>query len=288
MIRFKIYFFNRSFINVFKKIIFYQIWENDKFDFNYFKIVDNVKYKIISRIFLKISNDKFEKCILLKYDNTNQYRIFNLIKQKIKLTKKVRFHEQNYKSNLKIRSNINVNHESSITTTNINKIFDQKIFFNQNINHNENFSNKKTRSQNFYNKTLFVECQRHLELKIFDSNQNVEICDLNQHNVCDLFEKIQITIVKFQNQNKNLAIFISILFVNVEIYQNITKKIFNHFFDFDSQKFINYKKIIFFFQQFHWYIFMKNKLKSHKKKIFEYSFSFLMSNEFWMINEFTN
>ena len=72
IIRFKIYFLNRSSINAFKeKITFYQIWEHVVSNLNHYKIVENVEYKIISRVFLKLFNDKVEKCIFLRYDDSN-------------------------------------------------------------------------------------------------------------------------------------------------------------------------------------------------------------------------
>ena len=137
MIRFKIYFLNRSFTNAFKEITFYQVWKNEKLDLNHFRIVDNVEYKIISRAHLKISNDRVEKCILLRYDDINQYRILNLMKQKIKLIKDVRFQKQNHKSNLKIRSNINVNHESSIKNDEHQQVVNYDDEYRQVVNYDD-------------------------------------------------------------------------------------------------------------------------------------------------------
>ena len=103
----------------------------------------------------------------------------------------------------------------------------KKNFISQIIDQQENFFNKKIRFKDFYYETLFVECQQHFESNFFN-----------------ILEKIQIIIIKFQNQNKNFAIIVFVLFVNVEVYQNIVEQILRHSFDFDFQKFINYKKIM--------------------------------------------
>ena len=248
MIRTKIYLINRSSTNALKKIIFYETWKKTKSNFDHLRIFGNVSYKITSRVLLKITSDRVEKCILLNYEDSNQYRIYNIIKKKMKLARNVRFQKENHRSNVKIRLDINVNHDSSndnVSTTLKSESRDQKKP-NDSTDHDE--SSKKTRSKNSYDEALYAKCQQNFEVEI-----------------SDLLKKIQATIARLQEQKKNLAISISVLLVNVEAYQSIVETILRNSLDVDSQESINYKKVMTSSQQNDWRKVMKNELASHEK-----------------------
>ena len=95
---------------------------------------------------------------------------------------------------------------------------------------------------------MFVECQHHFESHVFT-----------------LFQEIQTTIVKFQSQDKNFAIFIFVLLVNVKAYQSIIEEVLRHSLNFDSQKLTNYKKVMISSQRDNWFQFIKNELQSHRE-----------------------
>ena len=74
----KIYLLNRSPTNALKGITPFEAWHDYKPDLSHLRVVGSIGYKTTNRHNLKKLDDRAEKCVLLGYGGTNQYRVFNL------------------------------------------------------------------------------------------------------------------------------------------------------------------------------------------------------------------
>ena len=208
------------------------------------RILSSIDYKITPRAHLKTKDDRVEKCILLSYERFNQYRIFNIPKQRVEFARDVRFLEDTHKPSEVIKSNINANHDSPPTasTKQSSRPREQKRSL-EDLSHDD--LNKRTRSKGSYDEALFAKCQETLEPQALA-----------------LLKEIQIIIVKLFNQDRDSALSIFALLTFVEVYQFIAEEILRHPIDFDPQEPFIYKKAMASPHADNWYRSMVDEMNS--------------------------
>lgn len=167
MVRIKIHLLNRSPTNALKGITPFEAWNDYKPDLSHLRVVGSMGYKTTARDTLKKLDDRAEKCVLLGYGGTNQYRVFNLVKKRVELVRDVRFQEADHRPSEKIVPDISAKHEAPEGTGRSLEDDPRK----PTLNHGQKRSldedpghdgppSKRTRSQVPYLHTLFADCQQ--------------------------------------------------------------------------------------------------------------------------------
>ena len=223
MVRTKIYLLNLSPTNALEGITPYEAWEHSKPDLSHLRVIGSVGYKSTPRALLKTKDDRAEKCILLGYGGTNQYRVFNITKQRVELVRDIRFHEDDHRPPDKIVPNISANHDPPPDPLTEEVHRGQKRSQEEDPNHDG--PSKRTRSKGPWDEAMFVECQKYPE-----------------PNAASLLHEIRATIAKLEGQQRDPATSISALLASVEVYQSIAEEVLRDPIDCDPQEPTNYKK----------------------------------------------
>ncbi len=223
MVRTKVYLLNLSPTNALKGITPHEAWEHTKPDLSHLRVVGSVGYKSTPRALLKTKDDRAEKCILLGYGGTNQYRVFNIIKQRVELVRDIRFREDDHKPSDKIVPNISANHDPPPDSPTKEVHHGQKRPRDESPNHDG--PSKRTRSKGPWDETMFAKCQQ---------------CP--EPNAAGLLQEIQATIARLEGQDRDPATSISALLASVEAYQSIAEEVLRDPIDYDPQEPTNYKK----------------------------------------------
>ena len=224
MVRTKVYLLNLSPTNALKGITPYEAWEKSKPDLSHLRVIGSIGYKSTPRALLKTRDDRAEKCFLLGYGGTNQYRVFNIAKKRVELVRDIRFRENDHRPTSKIVPDVSANHDPPPDPP-------TEVHRNQKRPHDDSPDHdgpsKRTRSQIEvpWDESVFAVCQQSPE-----------------PSATNLLQEIQVTIARLDGQNRDPAVEISALLASVEAYQVTAEEVLRDPIDYDPQEPTNYKK----------------------------------------------
>lgn len=227
MVRTKVYLLNLSPTNALEGITPHEAWEKSKPDLSHLRVIGSVGYKSIPRALLKTKDDRDEKCILLGYGGTNQYRVYNIPKKRVELVRDIRFRENDHRPAIKITPDVSANHDPSPDPPEQQVHRGQKRSRNDDESPSHDGPSKRTRSKIEvpWDKSVFAECQK---------------CP--EPNASNLLQEIQATIARLDGQDRDPAVAISALLASVEAYQVTAEEVLRDPIDYDPQEPSNYRR----------------------------------------------
>ena len=224
MVRTKIYLLNRSPTNALKGTTPFQAWEDTLPDLSHLRVLGSLGYKTTPRALLKTRDDRSEKCILLGYQGTNQYRVYNINKKRVETVRDVRFREDDHRPTDKIVPDISANHDAPAQPEAVPQAH-HGVKRSRDDDPIHDGPSKRTRSKGPWDQEIFTENQLQPEPE-----------------ASGLLQEIQATIARLHSQDRDPAMSISALLASVEAYQSIAEEVLRDPIDTDPYEPTNYKK----------------------------------------------
>ena len=253
MVRTRIYLLNLSPTTALQLHTPYEAWEKVKPDLSYLKVLGSIGYKTTPRELLHKTSDRAEKCIPLGYGGSNQYRVYNLVKQRMELVRDIRFPNEGDKSHARIRPDISANHDPALpadqvslppnTTQSETSTAGTKRYAEEELDG----PSKRTRSKTSYDEAMYTKCQQ-----------------ISEPSKVTILNEIQATIARLSNQDVDPATSVAALLASIEAFQTTAEETLRHPIDSDPQEPATYKRAMASPHAENWYKSMTDEMKSHK------------------------